>query len=94
MVFTEAHWQELTREGYTIVSDAIDDLCLRAAQDAARHLNALHPDQGWERSKNELWREIRHCSDSAFLALASAVLDPLALEILETVHAPERLQLA
>ena len=24
MVFTETHWQELTRQGYTIVSDAID----------------------------------------------------------------------
>ncbi|MGZ5906951.1 MAG: phytanoyl-CoA dioxygenase family protein [Reyranella sp.] len=94
MVFTETHWQELTRQGYTIVSHAIDERCLRSAQDAANHLNAVHPDQGWERSKNELWREIRHCTDPAFLALAAAVLDPLALEILETVHAPERIQLA
>ena len=94
MVFTEAHWEELVRQGYTIVSRAIDEPCLRSAQDAANHLNAIHPDRGWERSRNELWREIRHCTDPAFLALAAAVLDPLALEILETVHAPERIQLA
>jgi hypothetical protein len=94
MVFTEAHWEELVRQGYTIVSQAIDEPCLRSAQDAANHLNAIHPDCGWERSRNELWREIRHCTDPAFLALATAVLDPLALEILEAVHAPERIQLA
>src|SRR5258708_32272153 len=94
MVFTEAHWEELVRQGYTIVSQAIDEPCLRSAQDAANHLNAIHPDRGWERSRNELWREIRHCTDPAFLALTTAVLDPLALEILETVHAPERIQLA
>jgi len=94
MVFTETHWEELTRQGYTIVSDAIDDRRLRSAQDAANHLNAIHPERGWERSKNELWREIRHCADPAFDALAAAVLDPLALEILETVHSPERIQLA
>jgi Phytanoyl-CoA dioxygenase (PhyH) len=94
MVFTETHWEELTRQGYTIVSGAIDARRLRAAQDTADHLNAIHPDQGWERSRNELWREIRHCSDAAFVALASAVLDPLAREILETAHAPERIQLA
>ena len=84
MVFTEAHWEELVRQGYTIVPRAIDEPCLRSAQDAANHLNAIHPDRGWERSRNELWREIRHCTDPAFLALATAVLDPLALEILET----------
>jgi ectoine hydroxylase-related dioxygenase (phytanoyl-CoA dioxygenase family) len=94
VVFTETHWEELTRQGYTIVSDAIDAHRLRSAQDAANRLNAIHPDRGWERSKNELWREIRHCDDAAFLALATAVLDPLALEILEAVHAPERIQLA
>ena len=94
MVFTETHWDALTRQGYTIVSGAIDERRLRSAQDAANHLNAVHPDHGWERSRNELWREIRQCSDAAFLALASAVLDPLAFEILETVHAPERIQLA
>ena len=75
MVFTQAHWDELTRQGYTIVSRAIDEPCLLSAQDAANHLNAIHPDQGWERSRNELWREIRHCTDPAFLALATAVLD-------------------
>ena len=73
MVFTETHWEELTRQGYTIVSRAIDEACLRSAQDAANHLNAIHPDCGWERSKNELWREIRDCDDAAFLALAAPV---------------------
>lgn len=94
MVFAATHWEELTRQGYTIVSGAIDQPRLRSAQDAANHLNAVHPDRGWERSKNELWREIRQCSDAAFVALATNVLDPLAREILETVHAPERIQLA
>ncbi len=94
MLFTERHWDELAREGYTIVSQAIDDRCLRSAQDAANHLNAVHPDHGWDRSKNELWREIKHCADPAFQALAATVLDPLGLEILETVHTPERIQLA
>src|SRR3982074_3360711 len=94
MVFTEAHWEELVRQGYTIVSRAIDEPCLRSAQDAANHLNAIHPDRSWERSRNELWREIRHCTAVACLALAAAVLYPLALEILETGHAPERIQLA
>jgi ectoine hydroxylase-related dioxygenase (phytanoyl-CoA dioxygenase family) len=93
-MFTEAHWEELRGRGYTIVSHAIDDDCLRSAQQAANHLNAIHPDGGWERSRNELWREIRHCTDPAFGALATAVLEPLALEILETVHSPERIQLA
>ena len=74
MVFTQAHWEELTRQGYTIVSHAIYNPCLRSAQDAANHLNAIHPDRGWERSKNELWREIRHCDDAAFQVLVTAVL--------------------
>src|SRR5882757_7417138 len=94
MAFTEAHWEELVRQGYTIVSQAIDEPCLRSAHDAANHLNAIHPDRGWERSRNELWREIRHCTDPAFLALATAVLDPLALERLATGHAPERVMAA
>jgi Phytanoyl-CoA dioxygenase (PhyH) len=94
MVFTETHWEELVRQGYTIVSQAIDEPCLGSAQAAANHLNALHPDHGWERSRNELWREIRHCADPAFLALVAGVLDPLAREILETVNTPERIQLA
>lgn len=93
-MFTEKHWEELTGRGYTIVSDLIGDQCLRPAQDAAARLNAVHPDCGWERSKNELWREIRHCGDPAFEAIATAVLDPLALEILVTAHSPERIQLA
>ncbi|MBV8187544.1 MAG: phytanoyl-CoA dioxygenase family protein [Alphaproteobacteria bacterium] len=94
MAFTQAHWHELIGQGYTVVSDLIDDQRLRSAQDAASHLNAVHPDQGWERTRNELWREIRHCPDPAFEALATGVLEPLASEILETVHSPERIQLA
>ena len=94
MALTEKHWDDLVRRGYTVVSDLIDEKCLRSAQDAANRLNAVHPDCGWERSKNELWREIRHCPDPAFQALATTVLDPLALEILETAHSPERIQLA
>lgn len=93
-MFDQAHWQELTRQGYTVVRGAIGGQHLRAAQDAASHLASLHPDGGWERSKNESWREIRSCEHPEFLALAENVLDPLALEILETVHAPERIQLA
>lgn len=94
MVFTKTHWLEFTRQGYTIVSDLIDDQRLRSAQDEANRLNAVHPDRGWARSKNELWREIKRCTDPEFEALATAVLDPLALETLETAHRPERIQLA
>jgi ectoine hydroxylase-related dioxygenase (phytanoyl-CoA dioxygenase family) len=83
-VFKEAHWDELTRQGYTVVTRAIDGPSLRRAQDAANHLNAVHPEAGWERSKNESWREIRNCTHPDFLAIADAVLDPLAREILET----------
>ena len=88
------HWDALVREGYTVVSGAVDDRSLRPAQDAANHLNAVAPDEGWERSKNELWREIRHCRRPEFLAIATAVLDPLALEILETAPPLDFVQLA
>jgi hypothetical protein len=94
MVFTETHWAELVGRGYTIVSRAIDEQNLRAAQDAGNALNAMHPDGGWERSRNELWREIRSCEHPDFLAIVARVLDPLALEILETVHSPDRIQFA
>jgi hypothetical protein len=93
MVFQDAHWDELTGQGYTVVSNAIDGTSLRAAQEAAGHLTAVFP-EGWERSKNELWREIKDCTHPAFLAIAGGVLDPLAHEILETVHAPDRIQFA
>ena len=43
LTFTDLHWSELGRQGYTIVSGAIDDAHLRAAQDAANELNALYP---------------------------------------------------
>jgi hypothetical protein len=94
MVFTEGHWRDLVRRGYAIVSGSIDDHWLRSAQEAASRLNAAHPDCGWARSKNELWREIKHCTDPVFQALATAVLDPLAREILVTAHSPDRIQLA
>jgi hypothetical protein len=94
MVFKETHWEGLTRQGYTIVSRAIDDQDLRSAQDAANDLNAIHPDGGWERSRNELWREIRSCTNPEFLAIVTHALDPLALEILETAPHLDRVQLA
>jgi hypothetical protein len=91
MTFTTAHWDELTGQGYTIVSGAIDSARLRAAQEAAGHLTSIFP-EGWERSKNELWREIKNSTHPAFLAIADCVLDPLALEILESVQTPDRIQ--
>ena len=93
MVFEKAHWEELRRDGYTVVSGAIDVHLLRAAQDAAEQLNAQFP-EGWERSKNESWREIRYCRHPAFMTLASKVLDPLALEILESAPPVDYVQLA
>src|SRR5689334_12088949 len=83
MVFGAAHWEQLRRDGYTVVSGAIPTEPLRAAQDAAERLNARFP-EGWERSKNESWREIRYCREPAFMALVADILDPLALEILES----------
>jgi hypothetical protein len=94
MLFTARHWAELTGQGYTIVSRAIDGPRLRAAQDAANHLNAVHPDEGWERSKDESWREIRYCRRGEFMAIATAVLDPLALQILQTAPSRDFVQFA
>ncbi|HYD04337.1 MAG TPA: phytanoyl-CoA dioxygenase family protein [Reyranella sp.] len=91
--FTAAHWQQLIRQGYTVVSGAIGADRLRAAQDAAERLSAAFP-EGWERSKNESWREIRHCRDPAFMAIAAEVLDPLALEILDSAPPVDFVQLA
>ena len=91
MVFRDANWDELVRQGYTVVSGAIDGASLRAAQQAGNDLTAAFPD-GWQRSKNELWREIKDCTHPAFLAIAGNVLDPLATEILETAHTPDRIQ--
>src|SRR5476649_3075233 len=91
MVFQDARWDELIGQGYTVVSGAIDARNLRAAQGAADHLFSVFP-EGWERSKNELWREIKDCTHPAFLAIAANTLDPLAGEILETVHVPDRIQ--
>ncbi len=93
MVFGEAHWEELRRDGYTVVSGAIPASLLDAAQDAADRLNAQFP-EGWERSKNESWREIRYCRHPAFMTLARHVLDPLALEILESAPPVDYVQLA
>jgi hypothetical protein len=94
MLFTERHWEELTRQGYTVVSGGLDRPLLGAAQDAANHLDAVFPEEGWERSRNESWREIRHCRHPAFMAVASAVLDPLAREILETAPPVDFVQFA
>mgnify|MGYP003340956085 FL=1 len=67
---------------------------LSAAQATAARLNATHPDPGWERSRNETWREIRDCQHPDFVTVVETVLDPLAGEILESVNRPERIQLA
>jgi hypothetical protein len=93
MVFGEGHWQQLRRDGYTVVSGAVPAPLLRAAQAAAERLSAAFPD-GWERSRNESWREIRYCREPAFMALAGEVLDPLALEILESAPPVDYVQLA
>jgi ectoine hydroxylase-related dioxygenase (phytanoyl-CoA dioxygenase family) len=94
IMFRETHWGELVSRGYTVVSGAIDDCTLRAAQNAASHLNAIHPDGGWERSRNELWREVRYCRQPEFMAIAANVLDPLALEILESAPPLDFVQFA
>jgi phytanoyl-CoA dioxygenase PhyH len=94
MPFTAKHWDDLFAQGYTVVSGAIDDARLQAAQQAAQHLNAVHPDEGWERSKNESWREIRYCRHPAFMAVVSSALDPLALEILDTAPPVDFVQFA
>lgn len=93
-MFHAAHWEELFHQGYTTVSGAIDDDVLQAAQATARALNDSHPDGGWERTKNELWREIRHCPHPDFLAITAGVLHPLAGEILESVRPDDRIQFA
>ena len=93
MVFGTRHWEQLRRDGYTVVSGAVPASLLSAARNAAERLNAQFPD-GWERSKNESWREIRYCRHPAFMALVSNVLDPLALEILESAPPVDYVQLA
>ena len=93
MVFGTRNWEQLRRDGYTVVRGAIDATLLRAAQEAADRLNAAFP-EGWERSKNESWREIRYCRHPAFMTLASRVLDPLALEILQSAPPVDYVQLA
>lgn len=93
MAFTATHWAQLGQDGYTVVSGMIGADALRAAQEAADRLDAGFP-EGWERSKNESWREIRRCRDPAFMALVAAALDPLAGEILETAPPVDFVQLA
>src|SRR5690349_16246535 len=93
MVFTRTHWESLVRDGYTVVAGAIPEPALRAAQAAAERLNALFP-EGWERSRNESWREIRYCRDPAFMTVVAGTLDPLALEILESAPPVDFVQLA
>jgi len=93
-MFTKSHWKELIRQGYTVVSGAIDGASLRAAREAAEHLNAIFPDGDWERTKNESWREVRWCRHPAFMAVAGRALDPLALEILQSAPPVDFVQLA
>ncbi|HZQ01986.1 MAG TPA: phytanoyl-CoA dioxygenase family protein [Reyranella sp.] len=94
MAFEDRHWDELHRQGYTVVAGAVPPVLLSAAQAAAEHLAAIWPEGGWERSKNESWREVRDCQHPDFVAIVERVLDPLAAEILESVHKPEPIQLA
>ena len=94
IAFGDGHWNELHRQGFTVVSGAIAPALLSAAQATAAHLNATHPAPDWERSRNETWREIRDCRHPDFVAIVEGVLDPLAGEILESVNRPERIQLA
>ena len=82
-MFENSHWKELAGQGYTVIPGAIAQPQLQAAQAAARHLNEIHPEGGWERTRNESWREVRYCRHPDLMAIASAVLDPLALEILK-----------
>ncbi|MBS0547541.1 MAG: phytanoyl-CoA dioxygenase family protein [Proteobacteria bacterium] len=93
MSFTVAHWDELFAQGYTVVRGAVAGDRLHAAQAAGEALVAVHP-EGWARSKNELWREIKSATHPAFVDLAADVLDPLALEILDSVQSPDRIQFA
>ena len=93
MVFGPRHWEQLRRDGYAVVSGAVPASLLSAARNAADRLNAQFP-EGWERSKNESWREIRYCRHPAFMTLVSQVLDPLALEILESAPPVDYVQLA
>ncbi len=93
MVFGSHHWEQLRRDGYAIVSGSVPASLLAAAQTGAEQLNAQFP-EGWERSKNETWREIRYCRHPAFMAVAHQVLDPLALEILESAPPVDYVQLA
>ena len=94
MIFTDAHWEELGRQGYTIVTGAIDDVHLLPAQDAANELNALYPEGGWDLRKKDLWRQVYACDEPRIVALVADILDPLALEIVDTVATPDRIQLA
>lgn len=94
LIFTGAHWSELGRQGYTIVSGAIGAAHLCAAQDAANELNALYPEGGWDLRRKDLWRQIHACEEPRIMALAADILDPLALEIVDTVAIPDRVQLA
>jgi hypothetical protein len=94
MAFDDRHWDELHRQGYTVVSGSIPPALLAAAQATAVHLSAIWPEGGWERSKNESWREVRDCQHPDFVAIVESVLDPLAAEILKSVNKPECIQLA
>ena len=94
MMLEARHWSELVRQGYTVVAGAINARLLREAQDAAAALAALHPGGDWERSKDESWREIRHCRHPAFDAIVHGVLDPLTAEILDSAPPLEPVQLA
>lgn len=93
-MFEESHWEQLTRQGYTVITGAINPQRLRAAQATGRRLNEIYPNGGWEQARSELWREVRYCREPDFMAIASTALDPLALEILESAPPIDFVQLA
>lgn len=93
-LFYSKHWDELVGQGYTVVSGAVGDPRLRAAQEAAAQLNDSHPDGGWKIGTTDLWREIHRSEHPAFLAIAADIFDPLAAALLDSVRLGDRLQLA
>jgi hypothetical protein len=93
-MFEKLHWEQLFRQGYTVITGAVAPQLLHAAQKAARHLNEIHPNGGWKRTNDDQWREVPYCRNTNFAAIALSALDPLALEILESAPPVDFVQLA
>ena len=69
MSFGASHWDELRGQGYAVVRGLVASALLARAQATAQHLAAIWPEGGWERSKNESWREIRDCQHPDYVAV-------------------------